>query len=139
MPTRLLSGTPNNLDQESVVESDGDSELNAYDVAVYARTAGTIKLSPEPVPNREHLLVASGGEITVDGNGKAIIGPATVAYEKSIRYSFSLDRDAWIAECYGGGGGGGTGNTGGTGGTGGTGETGGKERNCTRLKTSHTT
>ena len=101
MPTKLLSGTPNLLNQESVVESDGDSELNAWDVAVYARTAGTIKLSKDPVANREHLLAASGGAITVDGNGRAILGPVVVSLGTAIRYAFSEDQQKWIAECCG--------------------------------------
>lgn len=98
MSTRLLSGAPNILDQESVVESEGDSELDAYDVAVYAKTAGTIKLSRNPVANREHLLVASGGAITVGGNGHPIVGPAVVSLGSSIRYAFSEDQGSWIAE-----------------------------------------
>ena len=101
MPTRLISGAPNILDQESVVESAGDSELNAWDVAVYARTAGTIKLSKNPQANREHLLAASGGAIAVDGNGRGIIGPVLVALGSAIRYAFSEDQQSWIAECCG--------------------------------------
>ena len=33
MPTKLLSGTPNLLNQESVVESTGDSELEIESVS----------------------------------------------------------------------------------------------------------
>jgi len=120
MPSRVLQGTPNIKDQDFSVETTGDAELDAFTRAAYATTAGTIKLSANPVPDREHLLVASGGAITVDGNGKAVVGPTVVSLGNAIRYSFSSDQDSWISQSMGAG----SGNTGGTGGTGNTGKTG---------------
>ena len=78
MPGRWIRSSPYTLDTGYVVESEGDLELDAYCVAVYAKLAGTIKLSKNPLPNREHLLVASGGAIDVDGNGFPVVGPVLV-------------------------------------------------------------
>ncbi len=97
MPTRQLSGAPYIQNATYAVESEGDSELDTSIKACFAKTTGTIKLSAHPAPDQQQLIVASGGAVTVDGNGHAIVGPASLAVGDAIEYTFSVDQQSWIA------------------------------------------
>lgn len=94
-----LPGTPYLQNAQNAVEAGEDYEFDPEIEAVFASANINVKLSPNPAPFREHLCVASSGTISVDGNGKAIIGDVFIPIGSVVRYVFSLDADSWIAEC----------------------------------------
>jgi len=97
MTTKQISGAPWKLNQQSVWQTDENATLDNYTNIADVIVGGlTVKLPPTPQVGQRHRIVASGGDVTVDGNGHVITGDGDSIGEGTSRdYTFSTT-NTWV-------------------------------------------
>lgn len=86
-----------------VVQTDVDYQVINEDAVVIATAALTLTLPPNPLPGSTHLLVASGGQITVEGGLIPVSGLAGLVPADSSMYVV-FSNGEWTAASGGGSG-----------------------------------
>lgn len=118
----FAKGVPFLTNQRNGVEIDQDLTLSNDIMAIVASVDVTVTLPLNPRPFQAHAFTSSnaGGTITLNGNGRTILGAGTVGPGESSYVVFSELDNAWVQNS----GSGGAGHAGATGATGATGTAG---------------
>ena len=125
MTTRQIPSAPFDQNAQNVISTDQDFTLNLGDDIVDVVGPGvTLTLPPNPVYGQRHRIIASGGNVSVLGNGHPIVGGGSFVFVFSaLDLTFSVSNE-WVPSL-GVGPAGPKGATGATGSTGATGPSGG--------------
>lgn len=123
MTTRQIPSAPFDESAQNLIETDADYTLDrSVDIVDVTGPGVTLRMPANPQHGERHRLIASGGSVTIDGNGHPVGGGGVVPQGNSLDLTFSV-LNKWTPEHAGSTGA--TGATGSAGATGATGATGG--------------
>lgn len=106
MSTELEGGVTYDPPQKIAKAASTDYEMVDTDDQVHATAEIVVALPLNPRLGQDHLLVASGGDITIDPNGNSISGSTNVPQGTAVRVVFDVAFE-WVVYAGAGGGGGG--------------------------------